>query len=430
MDETTLRALLAQATDNEPPIGQLARNALQAGIRLRRRRRVAGAATSAAAVVVLATGVPALTGASGSPPRAGHPVKGMAYVATSAQTVVAINLATNTPVKVIKLPVPGTTQAMAITPDHKTVYTVSAQGEMTPISTATGKTGRPFRIGFDVRQILITPNGKSAYASEAKGVVLVSLTRHRELKLIRLPGAGGMAMTPDGRTVLVAVQSKTDEVVPILTATSRALSPIKLKAVGYAPDIVIGPGGKTAYVVAFGDFVVASSITPIDLVAGGALQPIMLPRQALADPYSFEITPNGKAGYVGGEDGVTAIDLVTRTVQKTIKLASTGSGFGYDVAISPDGRTAYASPFLKPRIIPIDLATNKALKPIGLGIPKWSPSSISFTPNGYAYIGRYYGYSPSKVKYQGVITVIRTSTGKVTKNIFLAGQPLQIVLAP
>jgi DNA-binding beta-propeller fold protein YncE len=430
MDETTLRALLAQATDNEPPIGQLARNALQAGIRLRRRRRVASAATSATAVVVLAAGVPALTGGASGPAAARHPVKGTAYVSTNAASVVSIDLATSRLGKVIKLSVPGETQAMAITPDHKTVYTESARGEMTPISTATGKPGRPFRVGFDVNQILITPNGRYAYALEARGIVPVNLARRRDLEFIRVPDAGEMVITPDGRTIYVATRSgKTDEVVPIRTATNELMKPIKLRADGYPPDLVLAPDGKTAYVLAPETAHAPSTITPVDLATRAVLKPITLPQAARADSYSLEIAPDGRTGYIGGEDAVTPINLVTGTVEKAIKLPSTGSGFGYNVTISPDGRTAYASPYLQPRIIPIDLATHRALKPIRLGLPNWYPFDISFTPSGYAYVLRYYGDPVGKVD-RGAITVLRTSTGRVTKTIFFAGAPQQIVFGP
>ena len=78
MDERSLRGLLSQTVNAEPPLGPVARNALRAGIRLRRRRRAqsatAGAAVIAAAVVAIPTltgaphGRPALGGRSAPPP--------------------------------------------------------------------------------------------------------------------------------------------------------------------------------------------------------------------------------------------------------------------------------------------------------------------------------------------------------------------------
>lgn len=76
MDETSLRDLLDSALTRESPMGPVARNSLQAGMKIRRRRRALGAAGSAAAVAVLAIAVPAATGALGhtsAVPRAGIP---------------------------------------------------------------------------------------------------------------------------------------------------------------------------------------------------------------------------------------------------------------------------------------------------------------------------------------------------------------------
>ena len=68
MDETSLRDLLERATASEPPIGPIARNALAAGLKIRRRRRlqatvggVSAAAVAVAVVVTAVSGTPAQT---------------------------------------------------------------------------------------------------------------------------------------------------------------------------------------------------------------------------------------------------------------------------------------------------------------------------------------------------------------------------------
>jgi len=59
--------------------------------------------------------------------------------------------------------------AIAITPDGRTAYVVdSGQGNgdtVTPINLATGKPGRPIKVGKDPAAITITPNGRTAYVS-------------------------------------------------------------------------------------------------------------------------------------------------------------------------------------------------------------------------------------------------------------------------
>ncbi len=81
MGERSLRALLEEALDAEPPIGPVAQNALRAGRRLRRRRWAAGVAGSVAVAAMIAVAVPVVTGLSGSghdgPPAAGGQALGI-----------------------------------------------------------------------------------------------------------------------------------------------------------------------------------------------------------------------------------------------------------------------------------------------------------------------------------------------------------------
>ena len=72
MDERSLRGLLSQAVNAEPPLGPVARNALRAGIRLRRRRRAQSATAGAAVIAAAVVAIPALTGAPHGRPRAGR----------------------------------------------------------------------------------------------------------------------------------------------------------------------------------------------------------------------------------------------------------------------------------------------------------------------------------------------------------------------
>jgi YVTN family beta-propeller protein len=71
-----------------------------------------------------------------------------AYVGT-ANTVVPFNTATRAVGKAIPLALPGFMGAitdMAITPDGKTVYVATLLGTVVPISTRTGRAGKPIRL--------------------------------------------------------------------------------------------------------------------------------------------------------------------------------------------------------------------------------------------------------------------------------------------
>ena len=80
MDEKSLRRLLDSALAGRPPMGPVARNALRAGLKLRRRRRIQGAAGGAAAVAIIAAAIPATIGILGHTPgpAAGHRPAGLA----------------------------------------------------------------------------------------------------------------------------------------------------------------------------------------------------------------------------------------------------------------------------------------------------------------------------------------------------------------
>ncbi len=67
MDERTLRSLLADALNAEPPLGPVVRNALRAGIRIRR-RRTTGTVSGFAAFAAIVGLLPAVSGLPHSAP--------------------------------------------------------------------------------------------------------------------------------------------------------------------------------------------------------------------------------------------------------------------------------------------------------------------------------------------------------------------------
>jgi hypothetical protein len=121
-----------------------------------------------------------------------------AYV-TSNRGVTPINVATNKPGKLIK--VPG--EAIVITPNGKTAYVVAGSGTVTPINTATNKPGTPIHVGTSASDIAITPHGKTAYVTSSLGVTPINTSTNKPGKLIKIPGGAGpivIGITPDRTT--------------------------------------------------------------------------------------------------------------------------------------------------------------------------------------------------------------------------------------
>ncbi|HUD18054.1 MAG TPA: YncE family protein, partial [Acidimicrobiales bacterium] len=148
---------------------------------------------------------------------------------------------------------------------------------------------------------------------------------------------------------------------------------------GSAGPIAISPDGRTAYV---GNRLIGQ-VVPVDLPSGRAQRPITLgdwPINAIA------ITPDGRTAYVvegGIADAVIPIDLATRTVGPAIDVPGP-RGLGTSIAMAPNGRMAYVDSLsesddrptsrqtvtithtVPSYVVPIDLVTDKALRPISL----------------------------------------------------------------
>jgi hypothetical protein len=168
------------------------------------------------------------------------------------------------------------------------------------------------------------------------------------------------------------------------SSTATGLSRLALPGgyTGYVPEfgpIAITPDGTTAYVGASQSGVV----TPIDLRRGRAQRPIAVGEFPVA---AIAITPNGRTAYVvegGVADTVVPVDLTTGTAGPAIHSAGT-TALGSSIAITPDGHTAYVSSLSQNKVlstfqgsettteavpgfvVPIDLTTNTARRPIAL----------------------------------------------------------------
>jgi DNA-binding beta-propeller fold protein YncE len=404
MDELWLRELLDRATASEPPIGPVATNALRAGITRRRRRRAQGTAACVAAVAVIGAAAVAMTGprqpATG-PPRVTGP--STVYVLTGVGAVRPIPSATGRPGKTIPV---GNGQIMAITPDGKTIYVgddyVSQEQPkpaVVPVSTVTDTASKPILMRGVPSQILITPNGKTAYVLGLAGAEIIPIatatnTPEKGIKVgMTVGGVDQMAITPDGKTLYVV--SWTNEgkapsyVIPIATATNTPGKPIKIQNADVG-QIVMNPDGQTAY--ALGQSTSGTVIVPIATATNTPGKPVRVGGEANV----LAITPDGRilyllqignSGVKSGSSDVIPFATATDTPGKPIKIA----GFVYGMAVSPDSGTAYAAgePSTKAgppgctgqtgEVTPISTATNTAGNPIRVGC---DPYFLAITPDG------------------------------------------------
>ncbi len=267
-----------------------------------------------------------------------------------------VELATNTagtPITVGTDPI-----GVAITPNGKTAYvTNAASGTVTPIELATNTAGTPITVGTDPIGVAITPNGKTAYVTEENGVMPIEVATNKAGTPIPVGhNPYGIAITPDGKTAYVTQTNAADTVTPVDLTTHTAGTPIAVGAPSV--EVAITPDGKTAYVTTEG---LPGAVTPIELATNIAGTPITVG----AEPEGVAITPDGATAYVANGDSstVTPIALATNKAGTPIAVGL----HPYWLAITPDGRTAYVTTFDPGTLTPIEVATDKVGTPIPLG---------------------------------------------------------------
>jgi DNA-binding beta-propeller fold protein YncE len=345
-----------------------------------RRRACAVAGASVTAVLMMGV-VPALG--------AGHAGEaGTAYVATDANGVVPISLATNTPGSPIKVPAGGIDTpfetSAAAAPNGRTIYELSYEGTtyvVIPINTATNKAGRPIKLtGVLPNAIAVDPDGKTVYVATDYGVLPISAATSRVGKLIGVKGWGWwqMAFTPDGRFLYVLSHGR-PTVEAIRTSTNRLVKLISLpdKDRGFPFNIAVAPNGRTVYVV-FGvqeGKADSNHVVPIRVATNTPLTPITIKPHGQAD--GLVIAPNGTA-YVLSSRAITPIDTSTNRAEPYFWLPKS-AGYAYYILGSPSGRTLYV--FTPRGVVPIETATEKALPLIV--VPHMAGfANVAITPDG------------------------------------------------
>ena len=270
---------------------------------------------------------------------------------------------------------PTGTFAVAVSGDESFAYVtgLSASGVVSRIDTATNTVVATIPFGTNTGGVVLTPNGRFAYATNdvggGNGSVGVIDSATNTL-LTTIPVANfptGVTVSPDGSTVYVASRSSTGgfgNVTAINTATNTAvLIPITGQPTGggiTAPQpisVVVSPDGKTLYVG--NQF--NNSITAVN-TANPTMQTV-IPLPTGPSINGLAITSNGQTLYVAiAQAGVIPINTATNTVGPAINVGAGANG----LAVSPDGTTVYVTVAGTGQVVPINTATNLAGTPITL----------------------------------------------------------------
>jgi YVTN family beta-propeller protein len=133
---------------------------------------------------------------------------------------------------------------------------------------------------------------------------------------------------------------------------------------------------------------------------------ITFPSMGLNGPQEVAITPDGKHAYApeSSSNYVFVIDTATNTLEAaTITVGNGPSG----VAITPDGKHVYVTNSSDNTVSVIDTVTNTVVATVGVGI---GPAGIAITPDGkYAYVVN----SGSSPNFLSTVSVIDTAGNMV-----------------
>lgn len=329
----------------------------------------------------------------------------------SSETVTPIQIATGRALRAVQ--VRECPDGLAVTPDSRTVFAIGdgprcVGGRVVPISAATSKPGRPIRIGQVVGfpgLYAMTPNGRTLYVLTLEnGIAPISVARRTVGRSIKVADATCLAMAPNGRTLYVCQSTNTTVlpgILPISTATGRKGRQIRIPG-GTDGGLLITPNGRTGYTWSEEDGPNGNFVTPITLATGKRGRPVLIgnditgrvlspdgkrlyfssetagvtqistatdkvvwriPKQRLPLPGPITVSPDSKTLWVVSEGRLYPVSAATGAVGAPIRV-----GPGIDCfAFAPGGRTMYAASEIRNDVIPVNTVTGKAGRPIKVG---------------------------------------------------------------
>ena len=354
-------------------------------------------------------------------------------------------------------------------PGAKTVYMVEvgsdgdgSPGRVVPLATNNYTLGKAIAVGTGPQAIAIAPDGRMAYvlngydAATTPATVpvtitpidLVNRTALRPVPVGTLPLS--MTMSPNGKLVYVVDSSASHQgepsaITPFSTSTGKAGPEIKLpQATGPFPvsGLVFSPNSATAYAVT------ASGVVPINTATGRPGKVIGL-RTSM--PVALAVSPDGSTLAEVGTP-VTALEhgspyannvtlallsTATGAVRKVATLGDEPGAVSWQVAMAPDGSTAYVltvGPEPEPSslvssqstLVPVDVATGKAGKVLDVGD---DAQALALGPGGATVYVLVVGPTHSGAPRPGTVLPVAAATGRPGRAVGVGALPQAFAIA-
>lgn len=270
-------------------------------------------------------------------------------------TVSVIDTSTNSVVATI--PVQGTPDTTAVSPNGLFVYVACESGFVSVIDTATNTVTANIPAGASADFIAFSPDSSRAYVTHfgQNYVSVIDTTTNSVIANITAgSGTYSVAVSPDGSHAYVTNEfSGTVSVID--TATNSVVATTN---VGSTPTgIAVSPDGTHVYV----NNDESGTVSVIDPTSNTVAATINVG----AGLFGIVFSPDGSHAYVArGAAGISVIDTATNSVTASFNAGPEALG----VAISPDGTHLYVSNFYASNTVTVvDLATDTIDATIAVG---------------------------------------------------------------
>ncbi len=290
---------------------------------------------------------------------------------------------------------------LTLAPDGKTIWIANAG----PITGHIGQVGHVvtvlderrltvesvIKVGKFPEEITFSQGGRQALVTNSTSgtVSVIDAATRRVTQTVNLAGIPmtfpfGIAAAPAQAKVFVtSLGGASKKTVAVLC--DRIHAPVRIcgtvKAPAFTGGGVLTPGGKTVVITRGRAYNGPPEITVISTRTNKIVADVKIPGKAAAQ--TVAVTPDGRFayaalfGYGGAHSGaVWVVNLVTH---KSVKIIRTPDSSMIGTAVSPDGRFVVATDFKLGKVSVISTATNSIIANIKVGK---EPNGLAFSANG------------------------------------------------
>jgi YVTN family beta-propeller protein len=301
--------------------------------------------------------------------------------------------------------------------------------ELTIIDTGTDSVVATIAVGTRPRGVKVTPDGRTVFVAlsgspkcppsmpdeeceklktdkSKDGVAVIDAAT----RAVTTGGSDPEAfdISADGKLLYVSNEDAgTASIVEIGPGTVRATVPT-----GREPEgVTVSPDGKTVWITGETDH----DLTVLDAETGMKATSVKVGLR----PRSVGFLPNATRAYSTNEaDGtLSVVDVASRKVIGTIKLPGEAKPMG--IAVSPDGKTIYVSTGRGGQVVAVDAATDAVTGSVAVGRRPWG---IAITPDGKKL---YSANGPSND-----VSVVDLATLTVVATVPAGGVPWGVAIGP